>query len=89
MRVLAFVLSVVLVTGAARAQQGLLPYTQGPCVYTIAGKSYTVPIGGKICFRSPPPYGEQYALEQCFPPLSEVDLVKRGDPRCERYEIRQ
>jgi hypothetical protein len=60
-----------------------------PCDYTIAGQQYQVPTGTKICFRSPPPYGDQYSLQQCFPPLEEIAQVKRGDPRCEKYEDRQ
>ena len=66
------------------------PQTENsPCNYTIAGKQYEVPAGTKICFRSPPPYGDQYSLQQCFPPLEEIAQVKRGDPRCEKYEDRQ
>ncbi|ULK95924.1 hypothetical protein [Bradyrhizobium sp. I71] len=65
------------------------PPEGGQCSYTVAGKQYEVAVGSKICFRSPPPYGDQYSLQQCFPPLDEIALVKRGDPRCDRYEDRQ
>jgi hypothetical protein len=60
-----------------------------PCFYTIAGKDYYVPVGVKVCRRAPYPYGDQYSLEQCIPPLTELDIVRRGDPRCDRYENRQ
>jgi hypothetical protein len=61
------------------------------CSYTVSGgQSYEVPRDASICFRSPPPYTQEYALLRCYPPLQEVDLVKRGDPRCgDRYEDRE
>ncbi|MGY8667454.1 hypothetical protein Q3C01_34580 [Bradyrhizobium sp. UFLA05-109] len=90
MRVFVIASSVLLFPVAARAQEKVQqPKNSDPCIYTIAGRQYEVPIGMKICFRSPPPYGDQYSLQQCFPPLSEFALVRRGDPRCERYEDRQ
>ena len=62
------------------------PKTNNNCSYTVsAERSYEVPQGGNICIRSPPPYTEQYSLLRCEPPLAEIDLVKRGDPRCDRY----
>jgi hypothetical protein len=65
--------------------------TDKSCSYTVnSGQSYQVPQGASICFRSPPPYTEEYALLRCYPPLQEVDLVKRGDSRCgDRYEDRE
>ncbi len=94
MRMILAVVMTVLLLGGARAQdkaQGNAPPPKpaDPCTYTIEGKLYEVPVGVKICFRSPPPYGDQYSLQQCKPPLEEFDHVKRGDPRCERYEDRQ
>jgi hypothetical protein len=66
------------------------PSTNNSCSYTVSGRSYEVPHGGGVCFRSPPPYTEEYALLRCEPPLQEVELVKRGDPRCgDRYEERE
>ncbi len=60
------------------------------CGYSINGYYYEVSNGKSLCWRSPPPYGAEYALLQCYPPLTEVTLVKRGDPRCGgRYEMRQ
>jgi hypothetical protein len=60
------------------------------CGYSIRGNYYEVPSGESLCSRSPPPYGGEYALLHCYPPLLEGTLVKRGDPRCGgRYEERQ
>jgi hypothetical protein len=60
-----------------------------PCFYTIAGKTIDVAVGKSVCRRSPAPYEDQYALMRCGPPLDQIALVKRGDPRCDRYEDRQ
>jgi hypothetical protein len=90
MRTCFAVLSIALFSMSGALAQDKPPKPDNnPCTYTIDGKQYEVPIGTKICFRSPPPYGDQYSLQQCFPPLSEIDQVKRGDSRCERYEDRQ
>jgi hypothetical protein len=60
------------------------------CGYSIKGYYYEVKPGESLCWRSPPPYGAEYALLHCDPPLQERTLVKRGDPRCGgRYEERQ
>ena len=60
------------------------------CGYSINGYYYEVPNGKSLCWRAPPPYGAEYALLQCYPPLTEVTSVKRGDPRCGgQYETRQ
>ena len=60
------------------------------CGYSIRGNYYEVRAGESLCSRSPPPYGAEYALLHCYPPLLEGTLVKRGDPRCGgRYEERQ
>jgi hypothetical protein len=83
-------LSIVGASAQDKPRQDKAPQPgNSPCTYTIAGQQYEVPAGAKVCFRSPPPYGEQYSLQQCFPPLDEIAQVKRGDPRCERYEDRQ
>jgi hypothetical protein len=58
------------------------------CYYSIAGRFYEVPVGVKLCWRSPPPYQELYSLQECGPPLNELTQVRRGDPRCDRYEDR-
>jgi hypothetical protein len=89
MRVFAMILSAVLLAAEAQAQEKAQQPDSGPCTYSIGGRPYEVPVGVKICFRSPFPYGDQYSLQQCFPPLDEIALVRRGDPRCERYEDRQ
>jgi hypothetical protein len=60
------------------------------CGYSIQGRYYEVPHGESLCWRSPLPYGAEYALLHCDPPLQEGTLVKRGDPRCgDRYEDRE
>jgi hypothetical protein len=65
--------------------------TDASCSYTVSeGQSVELPVGASACFRSPPPYTDVYALLQCYPPLQEIELVKRSDPRCgDRYEERQ
>ena len=63
--------------------------TDAPCSYSINGYPYEVPNGKSLCWRSPFPYGAVYALLQCGPPIQEITQVKRGDPRCDRYEMRQ
>jgi hypothetical protein len=57
------------------------------CHYTVSKeRSVEIPVGASACFRAPPPYTDIYGLLHCYPPLTELDLVKRGDPRCEdRY----
>ena len=58
------------------------------CHYTVSsGRSVEIRVGTNACFRAPPPYSDVYALLRCYPPLTEIDQVKRGDPRCgDRYE---
>jgi hypothetical protein len=65
--------------------------TNNSCSYTVSeGQSVELPVGANACFRSPPPYTDEYELLHCYPPLQEIDLVKRGDPRCgEKYEDRE
>ena len=64
--------------------------TDNNCHYTVSsGKSVEIPVGASACFSSPPPYTDIYGLLHCYPPIQEIDLVKRGDPRCEgRYDDR-
>ena len=69
---------------------GGIPGTSIFCGYSINGYYHEVPNGTSLCTRSPSPYGVEYALLQCRPPLQEITLVKRGDPRCGgHYEMRQ
>ena len=67
------------------------PRTDSSCSYTVSeGQTVELPVGASACFRSPPPYTDDYALLHCYPPIQEIELVKRGDPRCgDRYEERQ
>jgi hypothetical protein len=60
-----------------------------PCSYSLATGQYVeVPIGSSVCRRAPPPYQDLYGLLRCNPPLTEIDQVKHGDPRCDRYDDR-
>ncbi len=61
------------------------------CSYMLMeGQLVDLPVGANICVRSPAPDTNEYALLHCYPPLQEVDLVKRGDSRCrEKYEDRE
>jgi hypothetical protein len=68
------------------------PKTDTSCFYTLTEKrTVEVPVGATACFRSPPPYTDVYSLMHCFPPLQEIDQVKRGDSRCgdKYYEDRE
>jgi hypothetical protein len=57
--------------------------TNNNCHYSLTeGKPVEVPVGANACFRAPPPYTDTCALLHCYPPLTELDQVKRGDPRC-------
>jgi hypothetical protein len=59
------------------------------CSYTVAGQVNEIPVGTRLCWRSPAPFSD-YTLLQCGPPLNELtDGLKHGDPRCDRYEERQ
>jgi hypothetical protein len=84
-----FLIALITMVSLAQAQAeeptGSKPKTNNNCSYTGSVQTYDVPQGGNICVRSPPPYTEQYTLLRCEPPLAEIDLVKRGDPRCDRY----
>lgn len=61
------------------------------CHYTIDGYSHEVPAGRNLCWRVPYPYLSEYGLLRCDPKnnFQEIAMVRRGDPRCDRYEIRQ
>jgi hypothetical protein len=62
--------------------------TNNNCHYTVSGgRSVEIAVGKSACVRAPPPYTDIYGLLVCYPPLTEIDEVKRGDPRCgDRYE---
>lgn len=61
------------------------------CTYTIDGYTQEVPAGLNLCWRLAYPYLSEYGLLHCDPKynLQSITLVKRGDLRCDRYEIRQ
>lgn len=58
------------------------------CSYqTRSGDTYTVPAGEALCWRVPAPSYKEYTLLHCEPPsFHEMTRVKRGDPRCNKYE---
>jgi hypothetical protein len=72
-------------------QNGSEPSVSTVCHYTIDGYSHEVPAGVNLCWRVAYPYRSEYGLLHCDPKnnFQEIVLVKRGDPRCDRYEIRQ
>jgi hypothetical protein len=61
------------------------------CSYTISsGDSYVVPAGETLCWHLPAPSYKEYTLLHCdAPSFQEITRVRRGDPRCNRYEDRQ
>jgi len=61
------------------------------CNYTIHGHSHDISAGVNLCWRVPYPYLSEYGLLHCDPKnkFQEIAVVRRGDPRCERYENRQ
>lgn len=68
----------------------MIKKTDSSCSYTIrSGDSYAVPAGETLCWRVPPPFTKEYTLLRCDPPFQEMIRVRRGDPRCNRYEERQ
>jgi hypothetical protein len=89
----AFLVALVAVLSQATAQaqdKDGAPPKSPACFYTLeGGQSIDVPVGASVCRRSPAPYADQYAVLRCGPPLVDIALVKRGDPRCDRYEDRQ
>jgi hypothetical protein len=89
MRVLRISLIVMVSLAQAHAEEpaNAKPKTNDNCHYTVSdGRSVEIPVGASGCFRAPAPYTDIYGLLRCYPPLTEIDEVKRGDPRCEdRY----
>jgi hypothetical protein len=86
--------SVALFALASLAQahaQEKSPKPESSCRYTISnGDAYTVAGGDTLCWRVPPPSYPEYTLLRCdAPSLQEIARVKRGDPRCNKYEERQ
>ena len=91
MRTLAVLCFAMSVPGLAVAQEQnrQLGQKADSCFYPIDNQSVEVPIGSGICRRMPAPYNDQYFVLRCIPPLTEIDSgIKRGDPRCDRYEER-
>jgi hypothetical protein len=101
MRVPAIALLALISTAQAHAQvqsqsrdadrdQALIRSKYGTvCHYTIKGYPFEVAAGIGLCWRSPWPYVSEYGLLYCDPPFREVTSVRRGDPRCDQYEMRQ
>ena len=93
MRVFSISLIVMASLAQAHAEEPANAKSKTPdnCRYTVnEGESVEVPVGASACFRAPPPYTDFYSVLRCFPPLQEVDQVKRGDPVCAgKYEDRE
>jgi hypothetical protein len=64
---------------------------ESSCNYILSsGDSYGVPGGEALCWRVPAPSYKLYTLLHCDAPFfRELARVKRGDPRCNKYEERQ
>jgi hypothetical protein len=77
--------------GAAETHGTSERFLRAVCTYTIRGYPQEVPAGVSLCSRAPYPYLSEYGLLHCDPKYNfeQITLVKRGDPRCNRYEIRQ
>jgi hypothetical protein len=86
MRVLRIFLIVMATLAQAHAEEGTDTKSgavSSNCHYTISQeKIVEIPVGASACFQAPPPYTDIYGLLHCYPPLTEIDQVKRGDPRC-------
>ncbi|MBR0712661.1 hypothetical protein [Bradyrhizobium liaoningense] len=88
------VFSVAFFALALLAQAHAQEKTKNPevsCSYTISsGETYAVPAGEALCWRVPAPSYKLYTLLQRDAPFfRELVRVKRGDPRCNKYEDRQ
>lgn len=87
------VLLVALLAGASLTQANAEVKMKDPnasCSYTVTnGETYQVPAGQTLCWRVPPPSYKAYTLLRCDPPFQELNRVKLGDGRCNRYEERQ
>jgi hypothetical protein len=91
MRILLIGLTAVFLQTAAQAQdKPPAPAQPDNCFYTLVkGEVINVAVGATVCRRSPPPYENEYSLLKCGPPLDEIaSSLKRGDPRCDKYEDR-
>ncbi|MET4483343.1 hypothetical protein [Bradyrhizobium sp. F1.13.3] len=89
MRAISIVAVALIVPASVLAQEKEKPSDPPPCSYSLmTGQYVEVPVGSTVCRRAPAPYQDLYGLLQCIPPLNEVEQVKRGDPRCEKYDDR-
>lgn len=91
MRILSVALITLAALAPAHAQEKIKKPPESACSYIIGvGDTYTVPPGEALCWRVPPPSYKEYTLLQCDgPSFQELRRVKRGDPRCSRFEERQ
>lgn len=92
MRVLSVAFFAVASLAQAHAQdQEKVKRPVSACNYIVGvGDTYTVPAGEALCWRVPPPSYKEYTLLQCDgPSFQELRRVKRGDPRCSKFEERQ
>jgi hypothetical protein len=77
----------------AHAQERIKKPAEVSCSYELSrgrGDTYSVPDGQTLCWRVPAPSYRVYTLLKCVAPsFQELYRVKRGDPRCDKYEERQ
>jgi hypothetical protein len=88
MRILSVAFFTLASLAQAHAHEKIKKPPESACSYEISvGDMYTVPAGEALCWRVPPPSYKEYTLLQCDgPSFQELRRVKRGDPRCNRFE---
>jgi hypothetical protein len=91
MRALLAVIFALASLAQAHAQEKIKKPPEESCSYMISvGDTYTVRAGETLCWRVPPPSYKVYTLLHCdAPSFQELRRVKRGDPRCSKYQDRQ
>lgn len=90
MRALMIALTTLTPLSAAMADDDRTQKINNCSLFLSDGQSVDLAVGANACVRAPPPYSDSYALLRCFPPIQELGLVKRDDPRCgEKYENRE
>ena len=87
------ILSVALIAVASLTQANAETEMKSPkasCSYTLtSGQTREIPAGQTLCWRVPPPSNQVYTLLRCDPPFQELNRVKLGDGRCNKYEEQQ
>jgi hypothetical protein len=90
MRVLLVAFFALASLAQAHAQEKVKKSDSACSYMTSNGDTYTIPSGEALCWRVPEPSYKVYTLLHCdAPSFEELVRVKRGDPRCNKYEERQ